>query len=1223
MIISRRITGVIAITFAVALAVSYTIHNIYFNAYARQADARALTAEAHNAQVNLNQYIDRMAIEALDFAHWTDTWRFARGINPEYPDTLLTQRDLMRVHMDAALVLNLNGQLLHQVSLDNHYPTDAVHALLRPLITDITNEAYAGLVPVGGYMHAVACRAIRTSTGGGPVAGWVVFARQITPKALAEIQRSLNAETRIRLQVGEPSVDGDMRVGSMLVAYQPVISLLRSQPVMLEVRVPPVIQAYTAQANRWHLLASVLLGLVATATLWFLLNQQWLLRLQTLQHYVSDIKPDALPNTPLILTGSDELTSLAQDVNQLIERLRRHEQWWNRHAEEVRFSVEYYRSYFDDSPVGIYVVSPDGHYLDVNQAGIDLLGYPRDQLIGMTVFDVAIPEDHDACRQILSDEQQTPQESGLLHARCADGSVRCLAIRMVRMDDGRILGYGTDITELMSAREQAHTAEALYTTLFNQLPSGAAIFEAIRDESGTVADLRLLQVNTAFRRAYPGPVDDLIGQPITQCLKLVGREWLERCDQVLRTGAPLAVEEYTELARAWLRVTLFAIGGDQVVMIFMNTSRYHDAVAKAHASEQRLQRLADMSSDGVWDWDLSANSVYLSPSLLAIAGYKPGQLPTRMKPLADQLIHPDDRMSLHQAMEAVRHNRQVCSQTVRFVRADGVERWVLIRGAFEYSAEGVPQRLFGTVTDLTASRHAIAAARESSRRFREMMERVRMLAKIVNKNGMVTFVNDYLLEVTGYTRAELIGNCWYELCVPEPHRNWMAEAFGRGLQESDLPLSYQNPIITKDGRQREIVWDNTILRAEDGSLEGVASLGRDITDQLQLEARLRQAQKMEAVGQLAGGVAHDFNNILQVYTGYIGFILSRLKEDEWPYQEMLMLNDATERAAALVRQLLTFSRQDQTHREPVDLESIVRGFLKMLRRVIGEQVEIRVDAPEPLPVVMADPGQIEQMLMNLCVNARDAMPCGGQITISLREEVMPQATWRADDAPVGAPAVCMRVSDTGHGIPPEIVNRLCDPFFTTKEVGKGTGLGLATVYGIVVQHQGALTVDSAPGLGATFAVYLPVTVNQSEQNDNQSTHGSSVMARSGDVLVAEDEQIVRDLICQVLKDAGYRVYEATDGAEAIQMLEQLANTLDVVLLDAVMPRQGGRAVYERARELRPDLPVLFMTGYSFSPLDGEQIAYGEVAVLQKPFTADELLTEIDAVMRRSAESQQS
>ena len=1223
MIISRRITGAIALTFAIVLAVSYSIHNRHFGASARQADARMCVYEAHNAQINVAQHIERMGIEALDFAHWTDTWRFARGNSPELAGSLLTRYDLQRLHMDAALVLGLDGKLLHRVTGSPQYPVDALLRMIKPLLTDTQVESHAGLLPVQGAIHAVACRAIRTSTGGGPVAGWILFAREVTPEVLAAIQQSLSPETRVRLYEGQVQNPGVQQTEGMLVGHRSVVSLMRNHPVSQEVRVPTLMQAFTTRISRAMLVFSLVLGLVATAVLWFLMNHQLLQRLQTLHRFLSDIRPDALPDNTLDVHGSDELATLTQDVNRLIERLRTHELWWNRHTEDVRFSVEYYRSYFDDSPVGIYVVSRDGHFLDANRAGIELLGYPRDRLIGMTVFDVADPEDHEASRRMLAADQRDSIESGLMRARTADGGERQLVIRMVRMDDGRILGYASDVTELMAARDQAQEAGRLYTTLFEQIPSGVAIVEAIRDSSGAMADLRLVQVNQAFRRAYKQPVDALIGQPITQCIATLGHQWVDRCDEVLRTGLPKWVEEHLDLVDAWLRVTLFPIGDDRVVMVFMDTTAYHEAVARAHAGEQRLQRLADMSSDGVWDWDLTSQSVYLSPSLLAITGYRPGQLPTRMRPLGDRLIHPEDRSSLNQAMEAVRGTSQVFSHTVRFLRADRTERWVLLRGAYEYNAEGAPQRIFGTVTDLTASRHAIAAARESSRRFRELMEHVRMLAVIIDRTGRVTFANDYLAEVTGYTRAELVGSCWHELCVPEPTRSLIAEKFRDGLQEADLPLTYQNPIITKDGRQREIVWDNTILRTEDGSLEGVASLGRDITDQLQMEARLRQAQKMEAVGQLAGGVAHDFNNILQVYTGYIGFILSRLKEDEWPYQEMQMLNDATERAAALVRQLLTFSRQDGAHREPVDLEAVSRGFLKMLRRVIGEQIDIRVDIPAPLPLVMADTGQIEQLLMNLCVNARDAMPCGGQITISVREDAIPQATWRSDDAPVGAPAVCIRVSDTGHGIPPDIVNRLCDPFFTTKEVGKGTGLGLATVYGIVLQHQGALTVDSAPGMGATFAVYLPVTSGAPDGAPVARTADAAISRRAGEVLVAEDEQIVRDLVCQVLRDAGYRVHEATDGVEAIETLERLVDTLDVVLLDAVMPKKGGRAVYDRARALRPDLPVLFMTGYSFSPLDGEQIADNEVAVLQKPFTTDELLEQIDAVRRRCAGDQQA
>jgi len=391
-----------------------------------------------------------------------------------------------------------------------------------------------------------------------------------------------------------------------------------------------------------------------------------------------------------------------------------------------------------------------------------------------------------------------------------------------------------------------------------------------------------------------------------------------------------------------------------------------------------------------------------------------------------------------------------------------------------------------------------------------------------------------------------------------------------------------------------------------------SSLQKSQEDHKLMEERLRQSHKMEAVGRLAGGVAHDFNNLLTIIRGHSDLLLDREGADDGYRRSLQQIQKAADRAVSMTRQLLAFSRMQVLQPRLLDLNAIVVDMGKMLSRLIGEHIEYSF-LPEPnLPPVKADPGQMEQVIMNLAVNARDAMPGGGKLTVSTRNIVLTEAeTYQRPPMSPGR-YVLLSVADTGQGMNDEIKARIFDPFFTTKEVGKGTGLGLATVYGVVKQSGGFIWVDSAPGKGATFGIYLPPAAGRISAVETE-TSPSVVPRGSGTILLVEDEDGVRELACKFLKASGYAVMEAKDGVEALQVAAQYRGTIHLVLSDMVMPRMGGAALAKQLRAERPDTKVLLMSGYS-EYTGGKDPNLAETVVLQKPFSMSSLVSKVREVL---------
>ncbi len=423
--------------------------------------------------------------------------------------------------------------------------------------------------------------------------------------------------------------------------------------------------------------------------------------------------------------------------------------------------------------------------------------------------------------------------------------------------------------------------------------------------------------------------------------------------------------------------------------------------------------------------------------------------------------------------------------------------------------------------------------------------------------------------------------------------------------------------VTRTGREIIVASRWTLARDEEGRPKSWLVINTDITEKKKLEAQLIQAQRLEAVGLLAGGVAHDFNNLLTVIMGFSEVVLGGLCEEEPSHQMILEIHKAGQRAAALTRQLLAFSRKQVLAPVILDLNALVSETEKMLRRVIGEDIALTTVLDSALGKVEADPGQMEQVLVNLMVNARDAMPTGGKLTIATRNVELERSSTPVDAEVHVGPSVLLAVTDTGCGMDEATKARIFEPFFTTKEVGKGTGLGLATVYGIVKQSGGSIEVDSTPGQGTTFKIYLPRPAREVAPANGASSERQIIPRGNGTVLLVEDEEAIRSLASLALRSAGYSVVEARDGEEALAVSEGHRGLIDLLVTDVVMPKLNGRQLADRLASTRPTLRVLYMSGYT----DDAVLRYGVhrnagMALLQKPFTPIVLARKAHEVLGR-------
>ena len=552
----------------------------------------------------------------------------------------------------------------------------------------------------------------------------------------------------------------------------------------------------------------------------------------------------------------------------------------------------------------------------------------------------------------------------------------------------------------------------------------------------------------------------------------------------------------------------------------------------------------------------------------------------------------------------------------RITCKNGEVRTVMVTAAL------IEEDFLAAFFDVTDSKRAEKAMRDSEEKYRELVESAEAVVLKIDTNGLVTFINDYGRRLFGFPDEELIGRHIVGTIVPE------TDSAGRDLAKMideicQAPAQFpdnENENITKSGLRIWIRWINKAIFDSSGKLTGILSIGTDVTDRKKaeqekekLQIQLDQARKMEAVGTLAGGIAHDFNNLLQAVTGYTQLILFDKTENDSDYDNLMAIQNAGHRAAELVRQLLLFSRNVETRRSKVLLNRELEQAHRMLERTIPKMVAIEVRAGGRLWDLNADPVQIEQLLLNLGSNAADAMPEGGKLVFETANVTLDEDYTRNYLGVKPGRYVLLTASDTGHGMDPETMDHIFDPFFTTKAIGKGTGLGLASVYGIVKSHGGHITCYSEPGQGTTFKIYLPAA--ELTDDDEAEAPGVTPLPRGTEtILVVDDEEYIRTFAQKVLQKSGYTVLTASSGEEALEIYTSRSIDIGLVLMDIGMPGMGGYKCFQEIIGYDPSARILVATGYAISGQVEKTLQSGAAGYVGKPYQVSEMLNKVRDIL---------
>lgn len=786
-----------------------------------------------------------------------------------------------------------------------------------------------------------------------------------------------------------------------------------------------------------------------------------------------------------------------------------------------------------------------------------------------------------------------------------NGSVVWVQDRTVLVRDeadrpSHVQGYLLDITQAKTAEAALRMSEERFRTLVANVPG--AIFRSENEP-----DWRMEFISDAIEEITGYPASDFIGNRVRTFGSIIHPDDTASLDPELAAGQPYEAEYrivHADGSPRWVFErgqgapatdgTLWLEG-----VIFDITER-KQAEERLAETERRNRMLVEQLPliTYIDALDESSSALYMSPQCEEILGY-PAQDWLDDPDMWARLLHPEDR---ERALEA--HLRSLPTGEgfdldYRLIAKDGRAVWFRDRSVTIYDDAGGPLYAQGYMLDITEAR----LAQEEIVRAKEFSETLIRTANVMivglDTEGRVTVFNEAAEQVTGYTFDELRGQPLELVAHADGHPDAGTEADG-------------SPIRTKSGKERYVSWRNSEVR-EHGRVTGTISFGIDITERKALEDQLRQSQKMEAVGRLAGGIAHDFNNLLTAISGYSDFALANVESGSAAASDISEIGKAAERASSLTRQLLAFSRRQVLQPKVLSLNEVVGDLEGMLRRLIGENIRLKVTLDPHLEAVRVDRGQIEQVLMNLTLNARDAMPDGGDLLLTTRNVEVSGARAEAMlDLQPGSYAMLV-VSDTGHGMDAETRSRAFEPFFTTKEPGKGTGLGLATVYGIVTQSGGSIRLDSTPGKGAVATIYFPKAW-LGEQPDVPSLAPHEHANGSETILLVEDEDVVRDLVRKMLEQGGYTILEARDGREALSLSKEHVAGIDLLLTDVVMPGMNGRELAERIWFTRPDTKVLYISGYTDLRVFDPEVLDSGSAFLHKPFTYAELAGKVREIL---------
>ncbi|MBN1566707.1 MAG: PAS domain S-box protein [Acidobacteria bacterium] len=903
---------------------------------------------------------------------------------------------------------------------------------------------------------------------------------------------------------------------------------------------------------------------------------------------------------------------MSDEIERLIRKVAKLEEENSRIKNELHQSQDLFSKIFHASSnvMAIHTIK-EGRFVDINEAGAAIGGFKREELIGHTMEEYGLLDDPD----LESVVPRKLREEGKVYnlptkIRTKDGEIRTVlfsADPITINSEPCLLAVSVDITEREKEASALRQSEEKYRMLVENSLQGLTI----------VQDLHLLFCNDRFAAMWGYSPEDLFRLSPEDATALIhpdDRSFVFKRNQDLFDGKSVDPRyEYRGIRRngtiIWVEAygSVIQYGGKPAIQsVYMDITDRKKTESALRESEERFRLIAETIDEIFWIYDRQKGiATYLSPAFDRIWGFSKERIINNPEPFMD-MVHPDD---VEKVIAGARQldEKQPISYEYRIIRPDGSIRNIWNRGYPIVEKDGRVLRYVGVGQDVTEWRHAEEALKESKEYLNQIINCIGDPIFVKDSKHRFVLVNDALCAFAYMPREQLLGSDG----MPEEVKKALWEQEEAVLQTGREAVT-EDAMNDRKGNPHILMTKKSLLTDKSGNKQ-IVGVMRDITEYKRLEAQFLQSQKMEAIGVLAGGVAHDFNNLLNVINGYSEMILEGFAGDESLRKDIEQIKNAGQRAAALTSQLLDFGRKQILQPEVFDLNHIIDDMSSMLRRLIGEHIELITDLQQSPAMINADPGKIQQVVMNLVVNARDAMPDGGKLAI----ETMPIDFEEGyiKDHPVAKPGpyILLAISDNGVGMDTITQERIFEPFFTTKTKGKGTGLGLSTVYGIVKQSEGFVWVYSEPGKGTTVKVYFPRSegpvANVPEEHEPESEfRGTETL------LIAEDETAVRDLACRILRDRGYTVLEAADGIEALRISQNYRKAIHLVVTDVVMPGMGGKTLVSNLEELRPGIKSLFISGYSDNAISHQGILDSNVYFLQKPFSIESLIRKIREVL---------
>ncbi len=649
-----------------------------------------------------------------------------------------------------------------------------------------------------------------------------------------------------------------------------------------------------------------------------------------------------------------------------------------------------------------------------------------------------------------------------------------------------------------------------------------------------------------------------------------------------------------------------------ILSIVRDITERRQAELALRENEERWRKAQAIAHVGNWEIDLRTKKMWGSEEAFRIYGI---ERVTPELPLAEiqRCVLPHYRPQMDLALGRLIRREGEYDEEFEIHRVDNGEvRFIHSRAELVLAEDGTPVKVEGAIQDITEHKRSEHATLAAEKRFRNLLETIQLVAIILDRNGNISFCNDYFLNLTGWSRDEVLDRNWFDLFIPKELSRRVESAFQSTMGAGGLVSHYENPILTRDGSSRQIVWDNTTLTDPEGRVIGLAGIGVDVTEHRKLEEALRRAEKMEALGQLAGGVAHDLNNVLGILVGYSELLSDKIPEGNPLKKYAVNILASSEKGAFIIEDLLTLARRGVSVADVINLNDIISGFLRTLvfekLQDYHPRVTFRTELDPELLNIKGSPIHLEKTVINLISNAAEAIAGNGEVVIRTGNRYVDKAIHGYDHVQEGE-YVVLTVSDNGSGIAAVDIEKIFEPFYTKKVMGRsGTGLGLAVVWGTVKDHNGYVDVQSEDGKGSTFTLYFPVT-REKMAGDLQKMPVARCMGQGESILIVDDIAAQREMAAMMLASLDYQIHTASSGEEAVAYLE--THTIDLMVLDMIMdPGMDGLETYKRVLEINPKQKAIIVSGFSETDRVREAQDLGAGPYVKKPYVLEKIARAI-------------